>query len=60
MPAKKALLSALCLACLVTAAPAPARVAIGTAFSLEDERVLYVERRVEHWRDGELVAATSD
>ena len=42
-------------ALLLFAAPLAARVSIGTALSLEDERVLYRERRVEEWRDGALV-----
>ena len=42
---------------LSAAVPAAGRVAVGTAYSLEDERVLYRERRTEEWRDGDLVAS---
>ena len=42
------------------AAPALARVSVGTAYSLDGERVLYRERRVEQWRDGKLVACEVD
>ena len=44
-------------AMMMLAAPLAARVSIGTASSLEDDRVLYRERRVESWRDGALVSA---
>ena len=42
---------------LLTSAPALARVSVGTAYSLDDERVLYRERRVQEFRDGELVGS---
>lgn len=45
---------------LFAAAPLAARVSVGTAYSLDGERVLYRERRVEEWRDGALVACEVD
>ena len=35
------------LATFMAAGPLAARVSVGTAYSLEDERVLYLERRTE-------------
>ena len=59
MRARAGLLPALAAgaALLMLAAPLAARVSIGTASSLEGDRVLYRERRVEDWCDGALVGA---
>lgn len=48
------------IACATAAGPLAARSSIGTAYSLEGERVLYRELRTERWQDGTLVACEVD
>lgn len=51
---------ALGMALVTLAGPASAALSIGTAYSPDGERVLYRERRIETWRDGDLVACEVD
>ena len=52
---RAAAFAVLALGLLMVTSPLAARVSVGTALSLEDERVLYRERRTEEWRDGRLI-----